>query len=456
MYRFRKHCDYSDAELKKMLKYAPPEHFAVANIEPDPNLKDPLLTEQNNQGDSSDTESQVSLPAAEVDEALPEEPNEEQDILPPEEATIDKPDEHELGEEKLVVVERYLSRVFECEQCDYKASFKANLFRHHESKKHTGMRISGLNDMAPQKTVRKLHCCGECGFQTFVTANFTQHQQIWKHTTSSSRDVEVDKVLEKFPTCPHCGVQRANLERHIAKWCRGKRVKKQKKPPPPPKRRRKPPLKNITSIGADPNVDIKPVIEQPLPTVTVQDTQLSEELLKELAEKPVVVEKYLSKVFECEQCDYRSSFKGNVMRHHQHRQHTGFRVTIPSDKAPRKAIKKLQCCGECSFQTFVRINLTRHQRMWKHTAFTTKDVEVNRILEKFPTCPHCGVQRANLELHMAKWCRVLRGRKRKYPRRAPKPVKESSQSSASDDDEEQEQEQIELKFEVDNSEEIIN
>lgn len=440
MYLFRKHCYHSDTELRKMLKYAPPEHFAVAlNIGHDPNLVDPLLAHQNEHDETMDIKSdETDIPTTE-DNPMPNLSAIE--TLLPEDFT-------EEITNKPVVVEKYVSKVFECEQCDYRTSFKGNLMRHLQKRNHTGFRVSVPSDRALRQTTKTLLCCGECSFQTFVRGNFAQHQRIWKHTTSSTRDVEVARVLEKFPTCPHCGVQRANLEKHMAKWCQvlsGTRTRRK------PKEERskedqatKPRKKRARSIKKARLIEPKMEIDNG--QVIVPDS-----LTDELTDKPVVVEKYLSKVFECEQCDYRSSFKGNLMRHHQSRNHTGIRVSIPSDLAPRKTIKTFLCCGECNFQTVFRTKLSQHQRIWKHTTSSTRDVEVARVLEQFPTCPHCGVQRADLETHMAKWCQVLcgtrtrrRGHESKSDAKAP-PISAVSIG---------EEPPIELKIEIDNSDEI--
>ncbi|XP_062548829.1 zinc finger protein hangover-like isoform X2 [Armigeres subalbatus] len=205
-------------------------------------------------------------------------------------------------------------------------------------------------------------------------------------------------------------------------------------------------IENIDSCSKEQNSSSK--TDQPAPHIDTLETTSETSHVDNLSENPVVVERYTQKLFECEQCDYRSSFKCNVIRHQQCRDHIGIRITIPSGKTPLKAVKKLQCCDECGFQTFIRSNLLSHQRVWKHTMCSTRDVEVKRILEKCPTCPHCGVQRANLQAHMAQWCKVLRGRKKQHP---PVIVNQPSENTSTD-----EVPAIEMKFEIDDTNGMVS
>lgn len=237
MFMFRKHCYYSETELRKMLKYAPPEHIAIAtpNMEQELDLVDALMPVQN-EPIKKTASTHNDKPIIKIDSSpenlassstsnhhSPEIDN--QNILP----TAETPLIDDNLPEKPIVVERYNQKLFECEQCDYRSSFKCNVLRHQQCRDHSGLRITIPKDKAPLKAVKKLQCCGECGFQTFIRSNLLRHQRVWKHSTYSTRDVEVKRVLEKCPSCPYCGVQRANLQAHMAQWCRVLRGKKEQR-----------------------------------------------------------------------------------------------------------------------------------------------------------------------------------------------------------------------------------
>ncbi|XP_065094045.1 zinc finger protein 761-like [Ochlerotatus camptorhynchus] len=474
MFLFRKQFYEADTEFRKLLEYAQPTQLeeTATSLELELNLLDAIIPNQDFSIETFEPEPEDTIDSIPDDQ--PPAPLETQEIKIEENCIEQEPEEQsvvvkkkhskmfeceqckhrasfkgnlkrhqkcwnhtgitvidieEEADEQSVVV-KYRTKIYECEQCNHRASFKDNLLRHQQSWNHTGIRTIEPKDKTPQKAIRKLHCCGECKFQTFVQANFLRHQRRWKHTNYNTQDIEVNQVLEKCPNCPHCGALRANLPQHIAKWCPVLHVER-KKPRNYVKKYTSWILRNEKRIiePEAPQITIKMETEENIPMTAVgqeteessnsiisletQENSIVEETVKaKTTTRPIVVKRYHSKVFECGQCDYRASFKGNLVRHHKSFKHAGIRVMIPNDRAPQKQIKKLLQCEECSYHSLMPLHFERHQSTWKHKQCSTRDIEVELVLEKCPKCPYCGAQRANLQQHIAQWCPKYRGRRK--------------------------------------------
>lgn len=112
------------------------------------------------------------------------------------------------------------------------------------------------------------------------------------------------------------------------------------------------------------------VVEQP----TVAPDISSVNHLKVIPDvQPAGIRKTRSRQFECKHCDYKSSFKHNIIRHQQNRNHIGWVITSTEHIAKRKVVKLYEC-EQCEYKSPQKTNTTRHQQSKKHTGIRIIDL----------------------------------------------------------------------------------
>ncbi|CAH2011322.1 unnamed protein product [Acanthoscelides obtectus] len=334
-------------------------------------------------------------------------------------------------------------KIRECAQCEYKTAIKYCLARH--MIKHTGAKLKCTKCEKSFTTIRtlddhilrehpefttsvssKIHKCTYCEYKTTYKGNLVSHMM--KHTGAKLKCTKCDAsfttirtldnhILRKHPEfttsvsrkihkCTHCEykcLEKQQLIRHMMKHT-GAKLK-------------------CTKCDAS------------FTTIRLLDNHI-------LQKHPEFTTSVSSKIHKCTHCEYKTTYKGNLVSHLM--KHTGAKFKCTKCDASFTTIlsldnhilrkhpefttsvsRKIHKCTHCEYKTTYKGNLVSH--LMKHTgaklkctkcdeSFTTIRLLDNHILRKHPEfttsvsrkihkCTHCEykcLQKQHLIKHMMK------------------------------------------------------